>query len=82
MADTKVEIDTESPLFDLVDRAISGQDIITLTNNGQEKAVLLSVEAFEQLIGIQASRQRDLISIDELRSQFKQALAEAGYNTR
>lgn len=81
MTHIRVEINTKPPLTELVDRAISSE-IITLTANGQEKAVLLSVEAFEHLIGTQAYQQRELMPLDELRSQFQQALTEAGHNTR
>lgn len=81
MTHTKVEIDTELPLTELVDQATSSE-IITLTANGQEKAVLLSMKAFEQLVSIQAYRQQKLMPLDELRSQTQQVFTEAGYNTQ
>jgi len=80
MTHTKVEIDTELPLTELVDRAVSSE-IITLTANGQEKAVLLSMEAFEQLVSIQSHRQQKLMPLDEFRSQSQQTFTQAGYNT-
>ncbi|KAM3100243.1 hypothetical protein ACKFKG_01680 [Phormidesmis sp. 146-35] len=80
MTHTKVEIDTKLPLSELVDRAATSE-IITLIANGQEKAVLLSIEAFEQLVSIQAHRQQRLMSIDELRSHAQQAFTEAEYST-
>ncbi|KAM3090714.1 type II toxin-antitoxin system prevent-host-death family antitoxin [Phormidesmis sp. 146-12] len=81
MTHTKVEIDTKLPLTELVDRAASSE-IITLTANGQEKAVLLSMEAFEQLVSIQAYRQQKLMPLDELRSQSQQIFTQAGYTTQ
>lgn len=80
MTDSRVEINPELSLTELVDRAASSK-VITLTDHGQEKAVLLSIEAFEQLVSIQAYRQRELMSIEELRSHTQQVFGEAGYHT-
>lgn len=75
------EINAES-LAELVDRATTRHEIITLASEGQKKAVLLSLEAFEYLIGMQAYRQRELMPNDQFHAQFHQALVEAGYDSR
>lgn len=81
MSHTRIEINTEPPLTELIDRATSSE-IITLTDDGQEKAVLLSMEAYEHLTSTQSYQHQKLMPLDEFRSQFQQALAEAGHNTR
>jgi prevent-host-death family protein len=81
MTYSKIPIDTDPSLSELIDRAASSE-IITFTANGQEKAVLLSIEAFEHLISTQAYQQRHLMPLEDFRAQFKQALIDAGYTTR
>lgn len=67
-----IEINPNHPLAELVDCATTGHEIITLTAEGQKKAVLLSLEAFEYLIGMQQYRQRELMPDDEFHAQFCQ----------
>ena len=39
-------------LSQLINRAAYGRDIVILTSRGQAKAVLLGMEAFDQLVGM------------------------------
>lgn len=80
-AEINAEINAEQSLAELVERA-AAQEIITLTAAGQKKAVLLSLDAFESLIGMQAYRQRQLMPNGEFQAQFHQALVDAGYDSR
>lgn len=49
---------------------------------GQAKAVLIGIEAFEALLGIQPRKTDTARSLAEWQEQFRQALAAAGYHTR
>ena len=73
----------ESPsLAELIDRATANQEVITLMADGQGKAVLLSVEAFESLLRIRSKPQAELMPLEEFHAQFHAALTEAGYDSR
>jgi prevent-host-death family protein len=65
----------------LVNRAAFGNEVVVLTSRGRAKAVLLGVEAFEELVGMRAYAQQELIPLDVFQQQFQQALSEAGYDT-
>lgn len=66
----------------VVNRAAYGRDVVVLTSRGQPKAVLLGLEAFNQLVGMREYTEKPLLSLDELQEKFRAALAEAGYDTR
>ena len=74
--------DASRQLSQLVNRATYGRELIVLTSRGQAKAVLLSVEAFEDLVEMREHAQRKLMPIDSFQQQFQQALAEVGYDSR
>ena len=83
MIASNIDISSTQPdLTDLVNRASSRQEIITLTAQDQQSAVLLSLEAFEYLIGLQQHRYKQLMSPIEFEQQFRQALTDAGYDSR
>ena len=65
----------------LVNRAAFGNEIVVLTSRGRAKAVLLGIEAFEELIGMREHAQQRLTPLDTFQQQFQLALAEAGYDT-
>ena len=66
----------------VINRAAYGQDVVVLTSRGQPKAVLLGLEAFDQLVGMREYANQTLMPIDEFQEKFRAALAEAGYDTR
>jgi prevent-host-death family protein len=74
--------DASRQLSQLVNRAAYGRELIVLTSRGQAKAVILGVEAFEDLIGMHKHAQRKLMPLDSLQQQLQQALIEAGYDSR
>lgn len=74
--------DASRQLSQLVNRAAYGQELIVLTSRGQAKAVLLGMEAFEDLVGMREHANRELIALDSLQQQLQEALIEAGYNSR
>jgi prevent-host-death family protein len=64
-----------------VNQASYGRECVMLTSRGHVKAVLIGVEAFEALLGAQTATRQSL-PVAQLRHEFKQALAAAGYRTR
>ncbi len=73
--------DASRQLSEIVNRVAEGQELIILTSDGQPKAVLLGVEAFEDLVGMREHSCRQLMPLDSLQKQFQQALLEAGYDS-
>lgn len=65
----------------LVNRAAFGNEIVVLTSRGRAKAVLLGLEAFEELVGMRAYAQQERLPLATFQHQLQQALAEAGYET-
>lgn len=83
MVASNIEISGAAPgLAELVNQAATSSEIITLTEKGKKSAVLLSIEAFEHLIGLRKARQKDLMPADDFERQFHQALVESGYDSR
>lgn len=74
-------VDTNQKLTELVNRATNTGELIILTADGKAKAVLLGVEAFEELLGMRGYSQRELMPFDDLQKQFQEALREAGYDS-
>ncbi len=68
-------------LSKLVNRAAYGNEVVVLSSRGKAKAVLLGMDAFEELIGMREHAQRQLAPLDTFQQQFQQALTEAGYDT-
>lgn len=73
--------EASSKLSRLVNRAAFGNEIVVITSRGKAKAVLLGLDAFEELIGMREHAQRQLTPLDTFQQQFQEALAEAGYDT-
>ncbi len=66
-----------------INRAEQSRDCVVVTaNDGHAKAVLIGIETFEALLGIQAQPADSSTSIVQWQQAFRQALAEAGYHTR
>jgi prevent-host-death family protein len=74
-------VDANQQLTELVNRATNTGELIILTADGKAKAVLLGVEAFEELLGMREYSQRELMPFDDLQKQFQEALREAGYDS-
>lgn len=73
--------DATRRLSRLVNRAAYGREVLILTSRGQAKAVLIGMEAFQELVGARQHAQRPLMPLDTFQHQFREALAEAGYDT-
>ncbi len=66
-------------LSQIINRASYGMEVVILTSRGKPKAVLLGVEAFQQIIGLKQNPQP--VAINEFRIQFRKSLEESGYRT-
>jgi len=64
-----------------INQASYGRDCVIVTSRGRAKAVLIGVEAFEALIGVPDQQHQASRPVQQLRREFQQALAEAGYHT-
>lgn len=82
MVDKTIDIGSSSTLAELVNQANAGKGIVTLTEQGKKRAVLLSLETFEYLLGLQQYRQQELLPTHEFQQQFQAALADAGFNSK
>jgi hypothetical protein len=68
-------------LNDLIRRSVDEQEIFILTTDGEEKALLIGLDALENFMGMKKYAHRKLMPLDEFQEQFQQALAEAGYDS-
>jgi len=68
-------------LSQLVNRAAYGREVLILTSRGQAKAVLIGMEAFQELVGARQHAERTLMPLDAFQREFRDALADANYNT-
>lgn len=82
MVASNIEVSGAPNLAELVNQSVSDSEVITLTEKGKKRAVLLSIGAFERLIGVWKARQQDLMPADDFEKQFHQALVESGYDSR
>ncbi len=65
-----------------INRASYGREVVVVTSRGRAKAVILGVEAFEELVGLREYADLELLPLEALREGFRQALAESGYHSR
>ncbi len=65
----------------LVEKNSEENKVITLTEDGQAKAVLLNWEMFEYLIGIKKYLRKELLPLEKLENSMRNSLKEAGYNS-
>ncbi len=68
-------------LSQLINQAAYGKDIVILTSRETPKAVMLGIEAFQELIGVREYAQRGLMPLNDFQRQFRQVLEDAGYET-
>lgn len=66
-------------LSQLIQRATIKREAIALVQEGQQKAVLLSLEMFQHLIGI--SERREQLSSEGFASMSRQLFAKSGYDS-
>ena len=64
-----------------INRASYGREVIVITSRGRAKAVILGVEAFEEMVGLSEYSDLELTPFDQFQQEFRQALAEEGYHT-
>jgi hypothetical protein len=78
-----IQVSDNTPsLSTLVDRTVMGQEPILLTTKEDKQAILLSVEIFESLMGLQNYAQCPLMPLNEFQIKFRQDLVDAGYGTK
>ena len=66
-----------------VNRAEQSRDCVVVTaHDGQARAVLIGIDTFTSMLGIQDRVEQAPLSVAELQQGLRQALAEAGYETR
>jgi PHD/YefM family antitoxin component YafN of YafNO toxin-antitoxin module len=66
-------------LSQLIQQATSKREAITLVQEGQQKAVLLSLEMFQALIGI--SDRRENLSAEGFADMSRQLFTKSGYDS-
>lgn len=65
-----------------LNQATYGRTPVVVTSHGKAKAVIISAEDFEHLVGIHGFVNRELMPTEQLRQEFRQALYKAGYGDR
>ena len=65
-----------------VNRAGYSGETVTLTSHGKPKAILIGVEQFKSLLGIDDIPEDESASWDELQATFRAAAEEKGIHTR
>ena len=76
----KAEIFNNPQLTDLIEQA--GSEVITLNQNGEQKAVLLSVAMFQNLLGVCDRWKQEEVSDDQFAVITRQIFDASGYDTR
>ncbi len=71
--------DASRQLSQVINRASYGREVVILTSRGRPKAVLIGLDAFQQILGMEGKT--ELASVKEIRQTFRQALEEAGYRS-
>lgn len=74
--------DVSDPLSQLVERATTEREVIILATDQQAKAVLVGLDAFAALVGMREHAHRKLMPLENFQHEFRQALVEAGYDSR
>lgn len=82
MLSPNIEANHDTNLPELLRQVNTSHSAIGLSVDGQQQAVLLSLEAFKQLVGSKIHEEQGQLSESEFRQQFQQALVEAGFDTR
>lgn len=75
----EVTVRDNQELSQLIQQATSKREAITLVQEGQQKAVLLSLEMFQTLIGI--SDRREQLSAQGFAAISRQLFTKSGYDS-
>jgi len=75
----EANVQDNQELSQLIQQATSKREAITLVQEGQQKAVLLSLEMFQYLIGI--SDRREQLSVEEFAAMSRQIFTKSGYDS-
>ncbi len=70
--------DASRQLSQVINRASYGREVVILTSRGRPKAVLIGLEAFQQILGMEGVT--ELASAQDIRRAFRRDLEEAGYD--
>jgi prevent-host-death family protein len=65
-----------------INRASFGREFVVVTSRGKAKAVIVGIEAFEALFGMEILNEEELIPLSQLRQEFREATENAGYKSR
>ena len=68
-------------LSQIVNRASYGHEVLVLTSRGKPKAVLIGIDAFQQILGVHKIAEGIQMSASDLQQGLRQALEADGYNT-
>lgn len=82
MLTPNIEASQDVQLAELVRQVNDSQSAIGLSVDGQQQAVILSVEAFKQLLSGKIYAEHGQFFESEFRQQFQQVLVEASFDTR
>ena len=69
-------------LSHLVNQASYGRECVMLTSRGRPKAVIIGMETFEMLLGVQSTATAKRLPVEQLRQELRQALTAGGYRTK
>jgi prevent-host-death family protein len=65
-----------------INRASYGRELVVVTSRGKAKAVILGMEAFEALFGMEILSEEELTPLPQFQNEFWEATEDAGYKTR
>jgi len=69
--------DASRQLSQVINRASYGREVVILTSRGRPKAILIGLDAFQQLLGMEGKA--ELASVQEIRRAFRKDLEDIGY---
>lgn len=71
--------DASRQLSQVINRASYGREVVILTSRGRPKAILIGLDAFQKILGIEGNE--ELAPVQEIRRAFQRDLKEAGYSS-
>lgn len=69
--------DASRQLSQVINRASYGREVVILTSRGRPKAILIGLDAFQQLLGMEGKA--ELASVQEIKRAFRKDLEDTGY---
>lgn len=82
MLSPNIEANHDTSLAELIRQVSTSYGAIGISVDGQQQAVILSLEAFKQLLSGKIYAEHGQLSEPEFHQQLQQALVEAGCDTR